>query len=43
MIRIDSLDPCLGIGLLIRNGRDLRLIKEAFAHGALSKIGCMYE
>jgi len=30
-INMTQLDPGVGIGLLIRNGKDLRDIKEAFA------------
>jgi Peptidase family C54 len=44
-IRLDSLDPCIGIGLLIRNGSDLRQVKEAFSNPAspLSKLATVYE
>jgi len=30
MIHRSSLDPCLGVGLLIRNGKDLREVRDSF-------------
>ena len=42
-IKLDSLDPCLGLGLLIRNGKDLRDLKEAFITGPLSNLATLYE
>ena len=35
---MEGLDPCVGIGLLIRNGRDLREIEEAFQGEEVGKL-----
>jgi hypothetical protein len=42
---MNQLDPGLGIGLLIRNGKDLRDIKEAFApeKGSCSSVASIHE
>lgn len=43
-ISLTSLDPCLGIGLLIKNKADLEQVQEAFGPGSLlSKVITLYE
>lgn len=44
-ISLESLDPCLGIGLLIKNSSDLKLFKAAFAKGTgpLRQLVTLYE
>jgi len=44
-INMNQLDPGVGIGLLIRNGGDLRKIKEAFApgKGRCSSVATIHE
>ena len=44
-IALESLDPCLGIGLLIKNSSDLKVFKGAFAKGTgpLSQLVTLYE
>lgn len=36
-ISMDSLDPCVGIGFLIQNGRDLKAVLEAFDYPLASQ------
>ena len=41
-IKLESLDPGLALGLLIRNSSDLKSIENAFSnYGILSKIALM--
>jgi hypothetical protein len=42
---MNQLDPGVGIGLLIRNGKDLKEIKEAFSpdKGICSSVVTMHE
>lgn len=40
---MDGLDPCIGVGFLIRNAGDLRQIEQAFKGGVLSKLAHVYE
>jgi len=44
-INMNQLDPGIGIGLLIRNGKDLREIKEAFEpeKGRCSIVATMHQ
>ncbi|CDW77084.1 UNKNOWN [Stylonychia lemnae] len=43
-IKMDGLDPCIGVGFLIRNSEDLRTFEEAFSKtGKLSKIATLYQ
>ncbi len=37
-IKLESLDPGLAIGLLIKNSADLKSVQQAFSSGVLSKI-----
>jgi len=41
---MDGLDPCIGVGFLIRNADDLRSFEDAFSkHGRLNKIATIYK
>lgn len=43
-IRLDSLDPCLGLGFLLKNSSDLKAVKQAFAVGQpLSTLVTLYD
>lgn len=41
---MEGLDPCIGIGFLIKNAEDLKLFEKAFSkEGTLSKISTVYK
>ena len=43
---MDGLDPCIGIGFLIKNSDDLRQFEDAFdakKDGMLKSIACIYK
>lgn len=42
-ISMHSLDPILGIGLLVRNKQDLEQLKLVFSHGELSKLATWHD
>lgn len=41
-MKMENLDPCIGIGFLIKNAEDLIEFQKAFNGGPLSEIATIY-